>query len=451
MAASRRCGCLALLLAAWCYLTLHLLPPAPPPRPATRLPPPRRASCASAALNPAFSLREGRVRDPAVLPLPSGGYELYFTHFRGRNPKRMWRGGEAARSYAVRRVRTADWVTFSAADDVTPAGFVSPDAPTAFGGATLLAFQAYPDVALGGPRSGLFFSRRLADGSGWSAPQLFLHEALRLPWNTAGRAIDPTLIVDDGGRLHCFFVGSAHLRAEGGATARRANLLGHAVTDDPSLRRWTILTRDAPLLGVSARAPDGVENVAIFRGARHKFVMVYSEGLQSQHLAHAVSDDLISWSDQGPLRLHAEQRWLAGRYGAPFVWREPAGGPPHDEGEAGGAWCFWMALMGEAELTTHTSFIGLLRSSDGIEWHLLPERNASADVEGGWLTSHVLGSAAASEPNAHSTPDPAGSRPRRSEVILDESGNPRGTLVLSKKKKSRPPHTRSEQKRFRTT
>ena len=85
---------------------------------------------------------------------------------------------------------------------------------------------------------------------------------------------------------------------------------------------------------MSARAPDGVENVAVFR-RRSDAVMIYSEGLKSQHLAHAVSkDDLISWQRRGALSV-GEARWTAGRYGAPFVWAE---------GD-----CWGMALVGEAE------------------------------------------------------------------------------------------------------
>ena len=53
-----------------------------------------------------------------------------------------------------------------------------------------------------------------------------MKEVLDLPWNTARRAIDPTLIVGPDGRLHCFFVGSANLHAPGGGKKRRANLLG---------------------------------------------------------------------------------------------------------------------------------------------------------------------------------------------------------------------------------
>ena len=51
-------------------------------------------------------------------------------------------------------------------------------------------------------------------------------EVLDLPWNTARRAIDPTLIVAPDGRLHCFFVGSANLFVKGAPKKRRANLLG---------------------------------------------------------------------------------------------------------------------------------------------------------------------------------------------------------------------------------
>ena len=113
---------------------------------------------------------------------------------------------------------------------------------------------------------------------------------LDLPWNTAGRAIDPTLIVDhEGARsrrdvrrdesreapphppgtLHCFFVGSAKVRRAGGGGSgwKRTNLLGHATTMDAKMEMWHVRTFDRPLLGVSERAPDGVENVAVFRHA----------------------------------------------------------------------------------------------------------------------------------------------------------------------------------------
>ena len=135
------------------------------------------------------------------------------------------------------------------------------------------AFQAYPDKALGGPQSGLFVARRLSDPgkpASWGPPMPFLEEALTLPWNTQQRAIDPTLIVGPDGKLHCFFVGSQLVIGAQGKKLK-ANLLGHAVTEDPKLKQWTILTRDAPLLGASERTTDGVENVAVFKRRDGRF------------------------------------------------------------------------------------------------------------------------------------------------------------------------------------
>ena len=342
----------------------------------SRAGPSTAAGCAllnvSLPQNPVYELPlPARVRDPAVALAADGTYELFFTHYHG-SVKRMWSdvGG-----YGVRAVTTRDWRTFSPPLNVTPAGFVSPDAPVHWHGSAWLAYQAYPDKALGGPRSGLFLSRQISagwHGGRWTLPRPFLEEALDLSWNTAHRAIDPTLIVDGRGRLHCFFVGSMYLlvTAEIGQKPKKANLLGHAVTDDPTLRRWTILSRDAPLLGVSARAPDGVENVAVFPTSRGRYLMIYSEGLAAQHLAHAVSeDDMDTWRDLGPLALPpaAAGGWMAGRYGAPFVWREASG-------------CYWMVLMGEYDVRTHQSAFGLLTSADGERWELLPSK-APAVVE----------------------------------------------------------------------
>lgn len=207
---------------------------------------PARANLSSCAprngvRNPVFSLPQGRVRDPAVVALKdssstSVSYELYFTNYRG-NPAAMF-SGSSAKFYTVRVVRTSDWQVFSEPSDVTPPGFASPDAPVTWRNSTILAFQAYPDKSLGGKYSGLYFSRRsprAANGRGWSRPKPFLQDALRLPWNSAKRAIDPTLIVDSHDQLHCFFVGSAWIGSED--DRRRANLLGHAVTDDPELKR----------------------------------------------------------------------------------------------------------------------------------------------------------------------------------------------------------------------
>ena len=344
---------------------------------------PSAQACRAALLpelrNPLFELgRKERVRDPAVR-LINGTHELFYTHYEG-DPKQMF-SSRALEGYTVRAVRTSDWMSFSPPEKVTPHGFVSPDAPVQWKGTTLLAYQAYPDKALGGPRSGLFVSHHVSAKGGkpahWSAPAPFLEEALDLPWNTQRRAIDPTLFVGPDGKLHCFFIGSAGLPqpASSRARPRRANLLGHAVTDDAKLKEWRIVTAEKPLLGVSARAPDGVENVAVFRRHDGAYQMIYSEGLVAQHLAFATSRDLYTWHDGGPLKLAGAgpvqagstdvhvQAWMVGRYGAPYVWRDPSG-------------CFRMVLMGEYEVATHRSAVGLLSSADGEQWELLPEKRA---------------------------------------------------------------------------
>ena len=361
-------------------------PPPPPPSMRARelraLPSVQacRAALPPQLRNPVFELgRKGRVRDPAVR-LINGTHELYYTHYEG-DPKRMF-SGSALEGYTVRTVRTSDWTSFSPPETVTPHGFVSPDAPVRWKGTTLLAYQAYPDKALGGPRSGLFLSHRVSAKADkpahWSMPAPFLEEALDLPWNTQHRAIDPTLFVGPDGKLHCFFIGSTSLPQPASAKAqrpRRANLLGHAVTDDTKLKRWRVVTTEKPLLGVSERAPDGVENVAVFQRHDGSYQMIYSEGLVAQHLAYAVSSDLYTWHDRGQLKLAGAgpvpagavdvrvQAWMAGRYGAPFVWRDSDG-------------CFRMTLMGEYEVVTHRSAVGLLGSADGEQWELLAEKRA---------------------------------------------------------------------------
>ncbi len=174
-----------------------------------------------------------------------------------------------------------------------------------------------------------------------------------MPWNTLRRVIDPTLVVD-GDTLHCWFVGSANVTNAAGKTVR-ANLLGHARTRDSKLEQWEILSTNAPLLGVSERAPDGVENVMIFRTGDH-WTMIYSEGLANQHLALASSTDLLTWKLGGPIEL-PRQKWMARKHGAPFVWREP------DQ--------WLMILMGQSAAGKTT--FGLLNSPDGGRWTLLPE------------------------------------------------------------------------------
>ena len=132
-----------------------------------------------------FSLKAGRVRDPAVLRT-ADGYLLFFTRYRG-DPARMFTGSA---SYTVSVVATTDWLTFSDPVDVTPEGYCSPDAPVHWRSRLLIAYQAlhiihthtlpsvaslgtaspsnltypteqaYPDKALGGKKSGLYFSSR---------------------------------------------------------------------------------------------------------------------------------------------------------------------------------------------------------------------------------------------------------------------------------------------------
>ena len=330
--------------------------------------------------NPVYELRprngvEIRVRDPAVHLTGAEGvhHEMFFTLYAGE-PKKMW---SDTTGYTVSAVRTVDWHSFSDPEPVTPTGFCSPDAPVRWKGQVVLAYQAYPDKALGGPVSGLFFSVRLSaptsdSAARWGPPKPFLEEALTLPWNTIGRTIDPTLFVGPDGKLHCFFIGSQYLpdHTNGGKRRRKANLLGHAVTDDPEMRSWEILTPERPLLGVSERAADGVENVAVFKRRDGRFQMIYSEGLVAQHLAYATSSDLYTWEDGGQLQLDLGQHsWLEGRYGAPFVWREKASG------------CFMMALMGEYSMKAayHRSAIGLLSSTDGVRWQLLPPKDGHTE------------------------------------------------------------------------
>ena len=85
--------------------------------------------------------------------------------------------------------------------------------------------------------------------------------------------------------------------------------------------------------------------------------MIYSEGLANQHLARAISPDLRNWRLDGPIEL-PRQSWMAHKYGAPFVWREP------------NLWV--MILMGE-NAASRTTF-GLLTSDDGSHWIPLSER-----------------------------------------------------------------------------
>ena len=279
------------------------------------------------------------LRDPSVLK-SADGYHLFYSRLAGKN----W---GSADSWTIAQVSTKDFVHFENDRDVSPKGHASPGDVIFWHGRYILPYQTYPSTP-----TQLVFSES-PDLMAWSAPKSFLTEARFLPWNTHQRVIDPTLVLD-GEVLHCYFIGSATVTNAAGKTLR-ANLLGHAITRDPKLERWEILTTNAPLIGVSERAPDGVENIMIFRTGDH-WTMIFSEGLANQHLALATSADLMTWKLEGPIEL-PRQKWMAHKYGAPFVWRED------------NQWL--MILMGE-NAASKTTF-GLLTSPDGKKWTLLPE------------------------------------------------------------------------------
>jgi hypothetical protein len=290
--------------------------------------------------NPVWTSADN-LRDPAVLKTPEG-YQLFYSRFSTAEGR-----ASDAKNWAIARVFTKDFAHFTGDADISPKGYASPGDVVFWHGRYLLPYQSYPT------KPTLLCVSESLDLRAWSAPKTILSEAAELPWNGYRRVIDPTFVVD-GDTLHCFFVGTADLPTASGKKLR-SNLLGHAITRDPKLERWEILTREAPLLGVSERAPDGVENVMIYKTEDH-WTMLYSEGLQNQHLALARSADLRTWTLEGPIEL-PRQNWMARKYGAPFVWRE------------GAEWR--MILMGENE-RNRTTF-GLATSPDGKRWTLLQE------------------------------------------------------------------------------
>lgn len=291
--------------------------------------------------NPILS-RCDSLRDPAIWPV-ADGYWIYYT--RHSNYREWW----AEENWAIARVFTRDFKVFSDDRDLFAKGYASPGDIVRWHGRYLLPFQSYPTHP-----SRLCVSES-RDALEWSAPRFILPQANALPWNIRQRAIDPTFVVADG-VLHCYFVGSCWTEGASEQQEAHANLLGHAWTRDPALEDWTIASVDAPLFGRSEIAPDGVENVLVFR-PREKWLMIYSEGLRRQHLALAESDDLFVWRRRGVLDI-APQTWLAHRYGAPSVWSER------------GEWR--MLLMGENAERRGT--IGLLTSPDGLAWTPIPER-----------------------------------------------------------------------------
>lgn len=285
--------------------------------------------------------RSDNLRDPAVLPV-DGGYWVYFTRYSN---------GEwgCAENWAVARMFTRDFKTFEGDCDITPKNFASPGDPTWWHGRLIMPFQSYPVM----PQKLYYAVCEKGDGKDWSDPVPILEEVIDLPWNGKRRAIDISFAKDDD-TLHAWFVGNA----EPGCTdpKRQGNLLGHAWTKDPELKDWTITSVDKPLIENYDRAPDGVENVVVYRTGDH-WTMMLSEGIANQHLGYAVSNDLFVWEikDEVPV---AKQEWLSYRYGAPYVWQE------EDR--------YFMLLMGE-ESADNRSSLGLLHSDDGIHWELIPE------------------------------------------------------------------------------
>jgi sucrose-6-phosphate hydrolase SacC (GH32 family) len=285
----------------------------------------------SSLRNPVWSTKDN-LRDPSVLKTPDG-YWLFYSRLSGD-----WAKPD---NWAIGCVFTADFRTFEGDRDVSPKGFASPGDVVKWHGRYILPYQSYPASP-----SRLCYSES-TDLRAWSAPKWFLPEANRLPWNDAGRAIDPSLVVD-GDTLHCFFVGTT-------MKPSKANLMGHAITRDPKLQQWEILTTNAPMIGRGERAPDGVENTMVFRTG-DSWTMIYSEGLLRQHLALANSQDLAVWRMEGPISL-ARQKWMNRKHGAPFVWRDGDG---------------WRMILMGTDDRDRTTF-GLLSSRDGHQWTLLSE------------------------------------------------------------------------------
>jgi len=287
--------------------------------------------------NPVWVSKDN-LRDPSVLKVKDG-YLVFYSRFSGE--ANTWNKRE---NWAIACVFTRDFVHFENDRDVSPKGCASPGDVIFWHGRYVLPYQTYPDNP-----SHLCYSES-ADLQTWSTPKGFLPEANKLPWNNLGRAIDPSFVLD-GDTLHCFFVGSTKLPNPPGG---KANLIGHAITRDPKLEKWEILSKDAPIIGISNRAPDGAENTMVFKTGDH-WTMIFSEGLTNQHLALATSKDLRDWKIEGPIEI-ARQKWCSHIYGAPFVWREDS------------QWV--MILMGtNAGRTT----FGLLTSPDGEHWSQLPE------------------------------------------------------------------------------
>lgn len=285
--------------------------------------------------NPVWE-RSDNLRDPSIYKTEDG-YHLFYSRYSNKD----W---ERPENWSIGYTFTKDFIHYEKDRDISAKGFASPGDLIEWNGKYILPYQSYPETP-----TMLCYSES-EDLISWSEPVFFLEEARYLPWNQAERVIDPAFVVD-GNRLHCFFVGTDRIHYESAT-----NLVGHAYTDDLDLKEWTITTVGSPLIGASETAPDGAENITIFR-KQDEWVMIYSEGLIEQHLAYAVSQDLIHWEQKGKIDVEV-QNWLTVRYGAPFVWKEEK------------KWM--MILMGEDKYN-HTTF-GLLSSEDGINWQMLKEK-----------------------------------------------------------------------------
>lgn len=280
--------------------------------------------------------RSDNLRDPSVYRTEMG-YYLFYSRFSNKD----W---EKEENWSVACVFTRDFIRYEMDTDITPKGFASPGDLIFWNGRYILPLQSYPLK----PTMLCYIESK--DLVIWSKPKFFLEEVLDLPWNLGKRAIDPTFVVD-GDTLHCYFVGSDDKNYSG-----HSNFIGHAVTIDNSLKKWEIQSKKEPLIGCSEHAPDGVENVAIFKNSV-EWIMIYSEGLRKQHLAYAKSKDLYHWTLMGSIDI-PHQKWVSKKYGAPYVWKEDK------------QWI--MILMGQDDDDT-TSF-GLLTSQDGIMWKMLGDR-----------------------------------------------------------------------------
>jgi len=299
-------------------------------------------------LNPLWTSKDN-LRDPSVIK-SADGYFLFYSRFSAESA-----GWNHPTNWHIAQVFTKDFMSFVDDHNISPAGCASPGDVVFWHGRWILPYQTYPAKP-----TQLVFSES-TNLNNWTPPKSFLSEALNLPWNELHRVIDPSLVVESD-TLHCWFIGSAY-RTNAAGQRIRGNLMGHAVTRDPNLQRWEILTKEKPLLGFSATAPDGVENTMVFRTGDH-WTMIYSEGLENQHLACATSPDLADWKLVGEIKI-PHQSWMVNKYGAPYVWRDGDG---------------WLMLLMGTDKNDRTSF-GLLRSSDGRQWDIFPEKTTASGLQ----------------------------------------------------------------------